>query len=115
MFDLSRAAFENNGRTFSDRTNKEYSDIFWLEKVYWWLIMDTAIYMLVAFYITMVFPGEFGVPKSFYFFLQPSYWTGKPSKRASKRRTRYTPHVCFLLLFLFCSSVFLTRLLESCR
>jgi ABC-type multidrug transport system ATPase subunit len=92
MFDLSRAAFEENGRTFADRNSKEYSDLFWLSKVYYYLILDTVIYIVVAFYITMVWPGEFGVPKPFYFFLTPSYWTGRTSKHAAKRRTKFTPH-----------------------
>ena len=27
-----------------------------------------------------VFPGEFGVPKPFYFFLKKSYWLGDPDE-----------------------------------
>ena len=29
-------------------------------------------------YIDAVFPGEYGIPKPFYFFLTPSYWLGRP-------------------------------------
>ena len=31
-------------------------------------------------YVEAVFPGEFGVPKPFYFFLTPSYWTGRGAR-----------------------------------
>ena len=34
---------------------------------------------LLMWYIEAVFPGEYGVPKPFYFFLTKSYWTGRPS------------------------------------
>ena len=32
-------------------------------------------------YIENVFPGEFGLPKPFYFFLMTSYWCGVSSSR----------------------------------
>ena len=32
-------------------------------------------------YIDAVFPGEYGIPKPFYFFLMPSYWLGQPVKK----------------------------------
>lgn len=32
-------------------------------------------------YIDAVFPGEYGIPKPFYFFLVPSYWLGRPGKQ----------------------------------
>lgn len=38
------------------------------------MIWDTILYMLLAFYIDAVFPGEFGVPQPWYFFVLPSYW-----------------------------------------
>ena len=34
---------------------------------------------ILMWYIEAVFPGEYGVPKPFYFFLTRSYWTGRPS------------------------------------
>ena len=28
-----------------------------------------------------MFPGEYGIPKPFYFFLMPSYWCGQSAKK----------------------------------
>ena len=42
-----------------------------------WMFADGFIYYLLGWYIDNVFPGKFGVPRKFYFFLQPSFWTGK--------------------------------------
>ncbi|KAK3590748.1 hypothetical protein CHS0354_030988 [Potamilus streckersoni] len=41
------------------------------------LLVDTAIYMIVAMYVDNVHPGEFGVAQPFYFPFLPSYWCGK--------------------------------------
>ncbi|XP_063687941.1 phospholipid-transporting ATPase ABCA3-like isoform X2 [Bolinopsis microptera] len=38
------------------------------------LVFDTFLYILLAWYIEAVFPGEFGVPKKWYFPFTPSYW-----------------------------------------
>ena len=37
-------------------------------------------------YIENVFPGEFGLPKPFYFFLEPSYWRGTSNDRPGYER-----------------------------
>ena len=36
------------------------------------LIIDTALYLLVAWYVDNVFPGEYGVPEPWYFFFTVS-------------------------------------------
>ena len=41
------------------------------------LLCDSFIYMILAWYIENVWPGEFGRGLSFYFPIQPSYWCGK--------------------------------------
>ena len=38
------------------------------------LMFDIAFYLFLVWYLENVMPGEFGVPKPFYFFLQPKYW-----------------------------------------
>uniref|UniRef100_A0AAF5RWN1 ABC transporter domain-containing protein n=2 Tax=Wuchereria bancrofti TaxID=6293 RepID=A0AAF5RWN1_WUCBA len=38
--------------------------------------MDTFIYIFLAWYINTVFPGTYGVPQPFYFFLTTRYWFG---------------------------------------
>ena len=37
-------------------------------------LVDSLVYFLLALYIQNVFPGEFGLPKRWYFFVQPEYW-----------------------------------------
>ncbi|KAK3101854.1 hypothetical protein FSP39_006814 [Pinctada imbricata] len=40
------------------------------------LIIDSALYLLVTWYIDNVCPGEYGVPRPFYFPFTSSYWCG---------------------------------------
>ncbi|KAF2074332.1 hypothetical protein CYY_004353 [Polysphondylium violaceum] len=67
----------------SDYSGLRWKDIgthtttFPLILVYRWIVLDGVIFILLGWYIDNVFPGEFGTPKPFYFFLLPSYWTGK--------------------------------------
>ncbi|XP_048408491.1 phospholipid-transporting ATPase ABCA3 isoform X2 [Stegostoma tigrinum] len=42
------------------------------------LIFDSVGYSLVTWYVEAVFPGEYGIPQVWYFFILPSYWLGKP-------------------------------------
>ncbi|CAG0880304.1 unnamed protein product, partial [Cyprideis torosa] len=41
------------------------------------LILDGILYLLIAWYVDAVHPGEYGVPQPWYFFLQRSYWCGE--------------------------------------
>ena len=41
------------------------------------LLFDSVLYLLLAWYIEALFPGEYGVPKKWYFPLQKSYWSGQ--------------------------------------
>ena len=38
------------------------------------LMLDTVIYLLITWYVEAVFPGEFGMPRPWNFFLKKSYW-----------------------------------------
>ena len=40
------------------------------------LLLDSLLYLVVAWYLEAVFPGKYGVAKPFYFIFQPSYWLG---------------------------------------
>ncbi|XP_041914079.1 phospholipid-transporting ATPase ABCA1 isoform X1 [Alosa sapidissima] len=42
------------------------------------LYVDAVIYGVLAWYIEAVFPGEFGIPKPWYFIFQLNYWGGVP-------------------------------------
>ncbi|KAL3853225.1 hypothetical protein ACJMK2_016781 [Sinanodonta woodiana] len=44
------------------------------------LLVDTVIYMVVAWYVDNVHPGEYGVSQPFYFPFMPSYWCGRKIK-----------------------------------
>ena len=55
------------------------------------LLFDSFVYMVLAWYIEAVFPGEFGVSKRWYFLFKPSYWLGSKigggvRKRRGERR-----------------------------
>jgi len=43
------------------------------------MLLDSVFYGILMWYIEAVFPGEFGVPKPWYFFLTRSYWLGRPT------------------------------------
>ncbi|KAK3933415.1 Phospholipid-transporting ATPase ABCA1, partial [Frankliniella fusca] len=45
------------------------------------LWLDAALYAVLAWYIENVFPGQYGVPKPFFFFLNKSYWLGTPNSK----------------------------------
>ncbi|XP_053412499.1 phospholipid-transporting ATPase ABCA3 [Nycticebus coucang] len=42
------------------------------------LLLDSVLYGLATWYVEAVFPGQFGVPQPWYFFVMPSYWCGTP-------------------------------------
>jgi len=46
------------------------------------MLLDSVLYGILMWYIEAVFPGEFGVPKPWYFFLTKSYWMGRPTSSA---------------------------------
>ncbi|XP_074055105.1 phospholipid-transporting ATPase ABCA3-like [Macrotis lagotis] len=59
-------------------------DNFTLGHVVFMLLYDSLIYGLVTWYLEAVFPGQYGIPQPWYFFLLPSYWLGKPRKTLQK-------------------------------
>ncbi|XP_077380165.1 retinal-specific phospholipid-transporting ATPase ABCA4 isoform X2 [Festucalex cinctus] len=46
------------------------------------MVLDAALYGVLAWYLDNVFPGQYGIGRPFYFPLQPSYWH-KPSSPAA--------------------------------
>ena len=46
-----------------------YYDNFSLLDAMAMLLIDTCLHLLVTWYVDNVMPGEFGVPKPFYFFI----------------------------------------------
>ena len=52
--------------------------------------------LFVCRYVEAVFPGEFGIPKPFYFPLQPSYWCG-----LSRNNVATVEMVCIKKFYVF--------------
>ncbi|XP_077445156.1 phospholipid-transporting ATPase ABCA1 isoform X1 [Stigmatopora argus] len=44
------------------------------------MLFDAALYWTLAWYVENVFPGEYGIPRPWYFPLTASYWRGSASK-----------------------------------
>lgn len=51
-------------------------DTFSIAHVMGLLLLDAVLYFVLAWYIEAVFPGQYGVPKPWYFFVTKSYWCG---------------------------------------
>ncbi|NXD28137.1 ABCA3 protein, partial [Spelaeornis formosus] len=64
----------------------DVDDNFTLAQVLGMLLLDSLLYGLVAWYVEAVFPGEYGVPQPWYFFLTPSYWCGRPRTVVGKEK-----------------------------
>ncbi|KAJ6658442.1 hypothetical protein lerEdw1_020146, partial [Lerista edwardsae] len=61
----------------------KYSFLFSMEM----MLFDAFIYGLVAWYLDNVFPGDYGIPRPWYFPLQQSYWLGPGCPEAEKTAT----------------------------
>ncbi|XP_034045422.1 ATP-binding cassette sub-family A member 3 [Thalassophryne amazonica] len=61
-------------------------DDFTLAQVLTLLLFDALLYGLVAWYMEAVFPGEYGVPLPYYFFVLPSYWCSSPRMALVKEK-----------------------------
>ncbi len=46
-------------------------------------IVDTFLYLIITWYISFVFPGEYGIPLKWYFPFTKSYWRGNDSQDIS--------------------------------
>uniref|UniRef100_A0A8D2GDL4 ATP binding cassette subfamily A member 3 n=1 Tax=Theropithecus gelada TaxID=9565 RepID=A0A8D2GDL4_THEGE len=66
-------------------------DDFCFGQVLGMLLLDSVLYGLVTWYMEAVFPGQFGVPQPWYFFILPSYWCGKPRAVAGKEEEDSDP------------------------
>ncbi|XP_062905004.1 phospholipid-transporting ATPase ABCA1-like [Mobula hypostoma] len=42
------------------------------------MIVDTFLYAVMTWYIEAVFPGQYGIPRPWYFLFTKSYWCGDP-------------------------------------
>ncbi|KAK7490493.1 hypothetical protein BaRGS_00018279 [Batillaria attramentaria] len=51
-------------------------DSFNLKSCIVMMLLDSVVYLTLTLYIEAVFPGQYGMPRKWYFPLQPSYWCG---------------------------------------
>uniref|UniRef100_A0A8C8S7V3 Uncharacterized protein n=1 Tax=Pelusios castaneus TaxID=367368 RepID=A0A8C8S7V3_9SAUR len=58
----------------------EYSFLFSIEM----MLFDALLYGMFTWYLENVFPGEYGIPRPWYFPLQESYWLGSGHPKAEK-------------------------------
>ncbi|XP_019855200.1 PREDICTED: ATP-binding cassette sub-family A member 3-like [Amphimedon queenslandica] len=82
---LSILELRQEGLTFSNfATPLSLDDPIHMGWIVLMLAIDTFVYMLLYWYIDAVKPGEYGVPKPFYFPFLPSYWCGVKRSRNIK-------------------------------
>uniref|UniRef100_A0A8C3V0P3 ATP binding cassette subfamily A member 3 n=1 Tax=Catharus ustulatus TaxID=91951 RepID=A0A8C3V0P3_CATUS len=96
VFSISSISFNFMVSTFFSRgTGIQWRDLmkpisvddnFTLAQVLGMLLLDSVLYGMVAWYVEAVFPGEYGVPQPWYFFLTPSYWCGRPRTVVGKEK-----------------------------
>uniref|UniRef100_A0A8C9T650 P-type phospholipid transporter n=1 Tax=Scleropages formosus TaxID=113540 RepID=A0A8C9T650_SCLFO len=56
------------------------------------LFVDAIIYGIATWYIEAVFPGEYGIPRPWYFIFQLNYWGGVPLEAGGGGDTPRTGH-----------------------
>uniref|UniRef100_A0A674IDT4 ATP binding cassette subfamily A member 4 n=1 Tax=Terrapene triunguis TaxID=2587831 RepID=A0A674IDT4_9SAUR len=61
----------------------EYSFFFSIEM----MLFDALLYGILTWYLENVFPGEYGIPRPWYFPLQESYWLESGHPKAEKTAT----------------------------
>nr|XP_060619019.1 cholesterol transporter ABCA5-like isoform X1 [Anolis sagrei ordinatus] len=70
-----------NGAVFSNLTLGPYPLLI----VFTLLALDSILYLLLGVYLDQVLPGEYGLRRSFFYFLKPSFWL---------KRTRNYKELC---------------------
>ncbi|XP_072455433.1 phospholipid-transporting ATPase ABCA3-like isoform X2 [Notamacropus eugenii] len=64
------------------------SDKFDFGEVLIMLLLDSILYGLVTWYVEAVFPGKYGIPQPWYFFMMPSYWSASPHNVEKKEEVK---------------------------
>uniref|UniRef100_A0A452I3H1 P-type phospholipid transporter n=1 Tax=Gopherus agassizii TaxID=38772 RepID=A0A452I3H1_9SAUR len=68
----------------------EYSFFFSIEM----MLFDALLYGILTWYLENIFPGEYGIPRPWYFPLQESYWLESGYPKAEKTPPDLIPGVC---------------------
>ncbi|XP_077550121.1 phospholipid-transporting ATPase ABCA1-like isoform X2 [Haemaphysalis longicornis] len=64
-------------------------DSFSIAHVMALLLLDALLYFALAWYLEAVCPGQYGVPKPWYFFVTKSYWCGTPRQPSLSRKSAW--------------------------
>ena len=84
----------------------KYFASFSQDEIYRWLTATFFIWFFLALYFDNVIKDVNGVRKSWYYFLVPSYWTGRVSSRAGTYTIFYHGYFLFSRLRIsFCTHV----------
>lgn len=59
---------------------------------YWMIVLDILIYGSIAWYVDAVFPGQYGVPKPWNFFLNKDYWLPSKYALSCSRKSHASEH-----------------------
>ncbi|XP_054549775.1 phospholipid-transporting ATPase ABCA3-like isoform X2 [Talpa occidentalis] len=86
---LVRAEQEKVGLKWSNIFTPTSMDSFVFAYILGMFLLDAILYGFVAWYIEAVFPGEYGVPKPWNFFLLRSYWFGDTPAGKNKEKEIY--------------------------
>eukprot|EP01135_Chromosphaera_perkinsii_P005752 Nk52_evm52s359 gene=Nk52_evmTU52s359 len=84
------ALFEKQGKGVDWNNIKDGptpDDDFSLQMVFNGMFIDIFLYFIIAWYCEAVFPGQYGIPEKWYFFLTPSYWGCTRKGRGSFKET----------------------------
>uniref|UniRef100_A0A4W2G9T0 ATP-binding cassette sub-family A member 3-like n=1 Tax=Bos indicus x Bos taurus TaxID=30522 RepID=A0A4W2G9T0_BOBOX len=78
FFGFMVSTFFNKGESKTSPDNLTFGHMMGM------LVIDAFLYGLVTWYIEAVFPGQYGMPQPWYFFLMHSYWFSKPRIKIKK-------------------------------
>ncbi|XP_035578111.1 LOW QUALITY PROTEIN: ATP-binding cassette sub-family A member 3-like [Zalophus californianus] len=86
---LVKAEMEKIGIKWSNICSPPKMENFDFAHILGMFLFDAFLYGLVAWYIEAVFPGEYGVPKPWNFFLLRSHWFGETPEEKKETRQFY--------------------------
>ncbi|KNC77159.1 hypothetical protein, variant, partial [Sphaeroforma arctica JP610] len=73
------SGYEEQGKTLDMSNFNEpatFNDDFTVAMACAMLLIDTVLYFLITMYLDNVFPGTYGIPQKWYYFVSPTYWRG---------------------------------------
>lgn len=110
---IARFELQTEGSTWKNFYQNPYieRDSFSMNDVCLILLMDACIYMAIAWYIEALFPGEYGVPRRWFFPLQPKFWLSDKYFRKLFRNNKKRRHG--QMSNKFKSNILLSKILET--